>query len=721
MLQGHDTLRAWLSCVHVRADGRWVDIRTLVIALIAAACLSLLGWVTHYEVRQATQNVLSEGFHTILEADATALEIWLENEKATLRSWASEWRLRKLAADLVRLAASNPDSRETLLTASELAELRWMLEAASNEDDLGFAVVDRSGLLVATHRDETVGQQLTPTGMTILTRIFRGEAVVTRPYRLQDLLSNINVALDTPIMAVGVPIRDTNDRIIASLVRRLRPEKDFTRILAVARPGTSGDTYAFDEHGTMLTETRHLQQLKTIGLLPASAGSSILQVQLRDPGTNLTTRPAKETLLTTRPLTTLVAQATAEQEGLRVILDPYRDYRGIPVVGAYLWLSDYGFGIATEVSAEEAFVLLRPVRSSFLVLLTALLIFTLLLIASSYFAQRLRREMRQIRRLGQYNLERKIGAGAMGQVYLAQHALLRRPTAVKLIQASDVASQDLLRFEREAQLTSQLTHPNTIEIYDYGRTQDGILYYVMEYLPGLSLARLIEMEGAIAPARVIYILRQVCGSLAEAHDVGLVHRDIKPSNIMLSIRGGLADFTKVLDFGLVKDLRNPEQPDMTALNQLPGTPAYMAPERLKNPAQLDARCDIYSVGAMAFKLLTGRPLFRGRSAIEIAFHIVRTPPRTPSTCVKQSIPAPLDQLIIRCLAKDPKERPASAAEMIDVFDTITDAGHWGQAEAKAWWARNAQRISALRATPDESVSRPTRRAQPLTIEPLMGK
>ena len=457
---------------------------------------------------QATQDILLAGFHTILEAAATALEIWLENEKATLQSWSAEWRLRELVARLAQIATSKPDPKQALLAASELAELRTMLEAASNEDDLGFAVADRNGLLLATHRDQTVGQQLTPTGVSLVIPIFRGEAVVSRPYRLGDLLRGGDVPVEAPIMVVGVPIRDAKDRVVACLLRRLRLEKDFTRILAAARPGTSGDTYAFDENGVMLTETRHVEQLRAIGLLPSSADSSILQVRIRDPGTDLTTTPGDQVSPETHPFTTLLAQAIREQEGVQVILDPYRDYRGIPVVGAYKWLPAYGFGIATEVNADEAFVLLRPVRSSFLVLLAALLTFTLMLLGFSYFAQRLRREIREIQRLGRYTLERKIGEGGMGQVYLAHHALLRRPTAIKLIQASEVNTAALLRFEREAQLTSRLTHPNTIEIYDYGRTQEGILYYVMEYLPGLNLTRLIQMEGPIGPARVIYILRR---------------------------------------------------------------------------------------------------------------------------------------------------------------------------------------------------------------------
>src|SRR4029079_4450667 len=201
------------------------------------------------------------------------------------------------------------------------------------------------------------------------------------------------------------------------------------------------------------------------------------------------------------------------------------------------------------------------------------------------------------KQLGQYALEDKIGAGGMGSVYKARHAMLRRPTAVKLLDADKMTPAAVSRFEREVQLTSALSHPNTVAIYDYGHTPDGIFYYAMEYLDGMNLDELVRCFGPVPEARAVHILRQVCGALAEAHAQNLVHRDIKPANIFLTIRGGLRDFVKVLDFGLVKALEGAESGNVASANVVTGTPLYLSPEAVNEPDKVDARADVYAIGA----------------------------------------------------------------------------------------------------------------------------
>ncbi|HEY6560971.1 MAG TPA: serine/threonine-protein kinase [Polyangiaceae bacterium] len=297
----------------------------------------------------------------------------------------------------------------------------------------------------------------------------------------------------------------------------------------------------------------------------------------------------------------------------------------------------------------------------------------------------LQEKAREARQLGQYVLEEKIGAGGMGEVYRARHAMLRRPTAVKLL-AGEGSEHQLRRFEKEVQLTAKLAHPNTISIFDFGRTPDGVFYYAMELLEGLTLEQLVQCFGAQPPGRVIRILTQVCGALAEAHGVDLIHRDIKPANIHLSRHGGLPDFVKVLDFGLVRELKNDNDVTHSNINTVVGTPLYLSPEAILAPSRLDARADLYGLGCVAYFLLTGKPPFSGGSVVELCSHHLHTPPRPPSELLP--VPADLERVVLACLAKDPAGRPQSARELARELRACRDAHSWSDADAEVWWQKN---------------------------------
>nr|MDQ3036757.1 serine/threonine protein kinase [Myxococcota bacterium] len=300
----------------------------------------------------------------------------------------------------------------------------------------------------------------------------------------------------------------------------------------------------------------------------------------------------------------------------------------------------------------------------------------------------LHRQVREALQLGQYTLEEKIGEGGMGIVYRARHALLRRPTAIKLLR-TERGAQAIARFEREVQMTSRLTHPNTIQIYDYGQTHDGIFYYVMEHLDGFDLERVVRAEGPLPPGRVLRILRQAASALGEAHRLGLIHRDVKPGNLLLCERGGLPDFVKVLDFGLVRELEASAAPALSNADALQGTPLYMSPEQIRAPEEIDARSDLYSLGGLAYFLLTGEPVFTGTNIVEVCGHHLHTAPMRPSERLGRALPASIDALVLRCLEKRPEARPQSAAALLELIDACDDVPAWSDDAAHEWWAERA--------------------------------
>jgi len=296
----------------------------------------------------------------------------------------------------------------------------------------------------------------------------------------------------------------------------------------------------------------------------------------------------------------------------------------------------------------------------------------------------LRAEVREARRFGQYVLERKIGEGAMGVVYRATHAMLRRPAAIKLLLKDRASEADLARFEREVQHTSRLVHPNTISIFDYGRSAEGVFYYVMEYLDGLDLQSLVDRYGPVEPARVIHILAQVSGALAEAHALGLIHRDIKPANIVLTERPDEPDVVKVVDFGLVRRFGG-NMAESAIGDALIGTPLYMAPEAISEPDTVDGRSDLYAVGAVAYFLLTGRHVFEAATVIEVCSKHMLETPVPPSQRLGKALPPDLEAIVLGCLAKDRDARPASAAALRTSLLACADAARIDLPAARAWW------------------------------------
>jgi len=299
----------------------------------------------------------------------------------------------------------------------------------------------------------------------------------------------------------------------------------------------------------------------------------------------------------------------------------------------------------------------------------------------------------EARELGSYRLVERLGQGGMGEVWRAKHRLLARPAAIKLIRASggpdtSVRQDAVRRFEREAQITAGLSSPHTVQLFDFGVADDGSFYYVMELLNGLDFETLVKRHGPLPAERAIYLLRQVCHSLAEAESYGLVHRDIKPANLFVCRYGGEDDFVKVLDFGIAKavpDMMQTGAIGLTQDNMLQGTPAYIAPEQVMNGSNVDSRVDIYATGCVGYFLLTGKPVFSGDTPMAVVVQHAHSEPTRPSERSELSIPPTLDQLILDCLAKNPAERPQSARDLSRRLAEVDGVTPWTEERARDWW------------------------------------
>lgn len=710
------------SSTGIKATGKFLRRQLWAWPIIAAVVVATAYWWVSRSIENAMLQQRANDLNSMVDASVTALRTWMHEQQINVQLTAEDEGLRPLVTEL--LAASQGADAERKLLQSKAQDvlrgrLKHQLEICGYP---GFFLVSPGGVVLAADQDPPVGKKVTGYRKDFFDQAMTGKTLVSKPYRSQLLLKDekgeLRAGLPT-MFAIG-PVRDEHSRPIAALGLRIRPDDHFTRILRVSHFGHSGETYAFDRTGLMLSQSRFDDDLKQIGLLVDQPDcQSILTVEIRDPRVNMAQGERPKLRRAEQPLTRLAAEAVQGIDGYDA--DGYRDYRGVPSVGAWRWLPDYEMGIATEMDAAEAFQAVHILRGAFRVLLVLLVLCAAGIFVAMVYIARQHREMRNAaiaaKHLGQYALEEKLGAGGMGTVYKARHAMLRRPTAVKLLDVDKMSEMAIARFEREVQLTSGLTHPNTVAIFDYGRTPEGIFYYAMEYLEGMNLEGMVQRNGPLPEARAVYILRQICGALGEAHARGLVHRDIKPANIFLTSRGGMYDFVKVLDFGLVKSLDGGDSAGLTNPQGVTGTPLYLSPEAVYHPDQVDVRADVYAVGAVGYYLLTGTPVFSAESVVEICMKHVKAAPERPSDRLGRPISCELENLILRCLAKSPQERPADANQLLRELEACAVEGTWTAADAAQWWAtRNAVRVSAraVAVTVDEAPT-PTKASPEVTI------
>jgi serine/threonine-protein kinase len=659
---------------------------------LAVIILAGLGYWTYTGVKESLESVRTASLRTVLESKVRAFDVWVGVKRAEAERWAADPALVGSVRAL-HAAARAGATREALRSSPDRERFVAALAPFfADRENVAANVVDREGRILATRVEEYEGRRVGASTLADLAPVFRGQGRLISPRPEAEHVPRARgYELARPIVWFAVPVRAADGAVIAALELGTYADTRFAGILGLAGLGdssASADAYAFDDSGLLLTEPRHAAALRAAGVLPVGATSAAFNVRLRDPGGALAQGGAQARDLAERPLTTIVERAIASRSDpdprshQGVILEPYRNYAGQTVIGAWQWLAAQDIGIAVEVDVDEAYAPIRYLTTAFYVVFAMLVIAVAVALASTFSVAHLSRDVRQV---GPYRLEEQIAEGGMAYVYRAVHALLKRPTAIKILKSHLATDELVARFEREVRLASRLEHPATVEIFDYGRARGGTFYYAMEYIDGITLATLLEREGAQPVPRVAHVLKQVCESLREAHGKGLIHRDIKPGNIMLCERGGEADVVKVLDFGLIKDVHATDTRDITQYARVLGTPLYMPPERIHRPAGADPRVDIYAVGVVAFHLLTGKRLFDAPNELELARQIVEVVAPRVSSVAAQPVPPALDELVARCLAKDPAERPQQVEELIRVFSRLLREHPWTQEAAVRWW------------------------------------
>ncbi|HEX4884197.1 MAG TPA: serine/threonine protein kinase [Casimicrobiaceae bacterium] len=661
----------------------WRNSATVLIALL----MTFLGVWAYNGVRDAMARTQAAGLDAILGTVVRGVDVWVNEYRLEATRLAAH---PSIADPALRLADAARVGLQAACGRQEDDVLREAVpKLAGSSDVVAFLVLDREGRVLATNLPLPCGERVrAPEFRLRLDRALDGAPQFVPPRPDAQLVFESGAGGRRPLVWELAPVRAGDRAAGAVLAIGVLADREFARLFASARAGGTTEAYAFGDDGLLVTSTSFANELVETGVFRGRNGSSVFVVPVRDPGGDLMAGFMPSTEPAARPFTqaaalAIAARGKAEAEQRGTIVEPYRSYTGREVLGAWRWLPAYDLGVVAERSVQEAFAALRYLRIAFAVLGGFIVVSLIAALSSGVSIARLRRQFGRLQRLGSYTLEREISEGGMATIYLARHSLLKRPTALKVLKKTIGSDEFVHRFEREVQLASQLRHPNTVQIYDFGRTREGQPYYVMEYLNGVTLTELVNDAGPVPPGRTIHILRQVAAALREAHNLGLIHRDVKPDNIMLCRRGE-DDYVKLLDFGLVKDIGNEQTRDVTRQMTMLGTPRYMAPERLRDPSDVDARADLYALGAVGYFLLTGRHAFEGDDSMDIGQQVLHRPAPRVSDVVP-TVPEGLDALIAACLEKDRTKRPASAQVFVEALDRTAGPLAWTQRDATAWW------------------------------------
>lgn len=648
----------------------WVAARLpRLFAVIGALLLVALTVIAVLITRHVVRAQVGSDLDALLTTTVNGIEVWYAEQ--------SRYAIRLARREPLRLHGLALIEGTTEDAAASLTAIDHYLASQF----VGIMVVDRN---LRLHASSITGWDLGSLPDDITQRLrqaLSGEPLVTRPFLIGSETAQHAVVL------LALPLRSRNGADIGgALLLASDPLKGLTPLMRGAWRNDQGESYLASRDGRILVGSRTFDELRQLGLVPSTATPRAMNVTLGDPGRRLTPQApftGRDTLAPT-PITRGLAESLSGEH-----LDGFRDYRGNHVIAAWRWLPDLNVGAICTIDIAHAFRAVRALERTFLVAL--LIAATGLGLGLMWFRradnalQRAWQVQRRIDELDRYVLGDKIGEGAMGSVFRATHARLRRAAAIKVIRPHAMTGENIARFEREAQLTCRLTHPNTVQIFDYGTFADGSLYYVMEYLHGMSLQALVRRFGAQPPGRVIHILSQALGALAEAHQLGLVHRDIKPSNLFLAVCGGVPDVVKLLDFGLARDHES-DAIGLTHKDSVLGSPACMAPELIvRSSTVLTGSCDLYSLACVGYWLLTGSEVFEHATVMATLHAHCHEVPESPSMRLGRTVPSDIERVILRGLAKQPDERFADAATFRAALLACTDTTTWTESLAQQWW------------------------------------
>ncbi|NQZ57322.1 MAG: serine/threonine protein kinase, partial [Lentisphaeraceae bacterium] len=531
-----------------------------------------------------------------VRTNVAAVSQWIHSHKMMAQAGANIPEINTLSTDLLKLFnRSNP---EDIIQSALYEELDHRLSSYCRDNDFEeYFLISPDWNIFASSQQNYIAYKIKSVGANEFNHLNKPQPRIRLPQLYHKEHKN-----DDIVMFLSAPLIDTQGKAFAFLAFRLNPDKSFSKVMEESRSGESGKTYAIDKDGMMISNSRFVSELINKGLLKETETSAVLKISVKN-------REIGQSVLS--------GKSSVNYPNITSNVEGYKDYRGEKVVGAWTYLPEHGFALASEIDYSEAFSSMRVIRYIFGSVIALAAIFAVASIIYSFIASSMQGKIRQAvleaNELGQYQLFEILGEGAMGLVYRGEHKLMRRETAVKVLKPTLSDKMNISNFENEVKQTCRLTHPNTICLYDYGHTNDGLFYYAMELLDGTDIDSLIKNCGPLPAERCIYLLLQVCASLSEAHNAGLIHRDIKAHNVMVCQRGGEFDFVKVLDFGLVCEvnINNKERRGIC------GTPTHLSPEAILRPHSIDSRTDIYALGTMAYYMLTGSYPFIASSLEEL--------------------------------------------------------------------------------------------------------